>query len=158
MADRLRDKQQVFLDHYFRTWNAAASARAAGYHPPYNVAGAKVLHSPTIQALVREMMQESGVTEDLIRFQLAEISRASIEDFLNIDAKTGTVSFDLQKARETGTMRFAKKIVIRGGVVVSVEMVDVLKALDMLAQLMGLYSEPTKSSPSNNDRAFWEGK
>jgi phage terminase small subunit len=158
MTDRLRDKQQVFLDHYFRTWNAAASARAAGYRPPYNVSGAKVLHSPTVQALVREMLQESGVTEDFIRFQLAEISRASIEDFLHIDAETGTASFDLQKAQEIGTMRFAKKIVIRGGVVVSVEMVDVLKALDMLAQLLGLYSEPVTSSPTSNDRSFWEGK
>jgi hypothetical protein len=155
---QLSSKQEVFVRRYIESWNASEAARVAGYSRPHNVSGAKVLGSPAIQALIQRQLEEVGLTPDFVKFQLSMISRASIADFLSIDDQSGKAKFDIARAARLGSLRFARRITIRNGEITSIEMIDVVRALDILARLLGLYGDETKpSQPTSVDRDFWEG-
>ena len=147
--EALSPKQEVFVRNYIETWNASVAAQRAGYSKPYNVSGAKVLHSPIVQAAVAPHLRDAGLTRDFIMQYLAEIARSSIEDFVEVNKKTGLTKFNLKKAMDQGSLRFVKRIRLRKGEVESIELLDVHRALEVLAKLLGLFDENAKPEEQN---------
>jgi hypothetical protein len=157
-AERLSSKQQMFLRFFFESWNASEAAKKAGYAKPHNVSGAKLLNNPQITAAVREKLALEGLDSNFVRARLKMIASASIGDFIDVDSHSGQVSFNYEKAKRLGVDRFAKKVSIRDGKIVTIEMVDPLHALAILARLLGLFdSAPVDHASDGVIRWFRSG-
>jgi phage terminase small subunit len=155
--EALTAKQELFLKYYIETLNGAKAARRAGYAEPYNVSAGKLMARPSVKKALQVRLMANRLTRELIEHYLGQLVRSSIGDFLRIDQKTGKVDFDLRQAEESGSLRQVKRMSIRNGEITSVELVDLLKATELLSRLAGLFDEPPASSATANDRSFWEG-
>lgn len=77
-------KQQAFLEHYLRCWNAAEAARLAGYSvKSARQIGARLLSDDDIKLAITERLTElqMGANEVLVR--LSQQARANMMDFVD---------------------------------------------------------------------------
>jgi phage terminase small subunit len=105
----LTKKQQVFIDEYLQTWNAAGAARLAGYseRSAYSQ-GWENLRKPEIQAAIKERLDEVHMSADETLKRLADIARGDIADFLDVSPLGFTI--DLAEAQAAGKTPLIKKI------------------------------------------------
>ncbi len=105
----LTRKQQVFVDEYLKTWNAAEAARRAGYseRSAYSQ-GWENLRKPEIKALIEARLDEVHMSADEALKLTADIARGDLADFMSI----GSMGFnlDLDAAREAGKTNLIKRV------------------------------------------------
>lgn len=81
-------KQQAFLEHYLRCWNAAEAARLAGYSAKSaRDAGHRLLTNADIALAITQRLTElqMGANEVLVR--LSQQARANMLDFVDVNGR-----------------------------------------------------------------------
>lgn len=112
MSDKKRpltNKRKVFVSEYLKTWNAAESARRAGYSErSAREIGRKLLTNVDIKAEIDERLAEVHMSADEAMKLTTDIGRGDIGDFMAIGPMG--FSLDLQAAREAGKTKLIKKV------------------------------------------------
>lgn len=145
----LTNKQKVFIDEYLKCWNAAESARRAGYSEKtaYSM-GWENLRKPEIKAAIEARLDEVHMSADEALKLTAEIARGDLADFMSI----GSMGFnlDLEAAREAGKTNLIKKVsqktIVDGKTdkethILDIELYDRQTALRDILKLHGKFTE-----------------
>lgn len=97
----LTRKQQVFVDEYLKTWNAAEAARRAGYSEKTAYSsGPRLLRNVEISAAISERLSASHMSADEVLTRLADIARGDLADFM--EATTMGFSLSLTETDDEG--------------------------------------------------------
>jgi len=110
----LTGKQKKFAFAYLGEagFCAAKAARLAGYNASSNVAFAVIGHElknkPHVKKFIDDQMAEIGMTDKEVLATLARIARSSINDVIGVNG-----SFDLEQARENGSIHLVKKLKVK---------------------------------------------
>lgn len=92
----LTTKQQAFIEHYLRTWNASQAARDAGYsEKTARAIGAENLTKPDIQAAIQGRLAQLKMGADEVLTRLTDHARGSIAPFLRVSPSGILAGFDL---------------------------------------------------------------
>jgi hypothetical protein len=109
---RLTPKQEMFLRHYFQSWNAADAARKAHYGGPANVVGCKLLGAPAVRSAVQQKLALEGLNAEFVRAQLAMMAHASLL-FAGIDSCGGTACYQRRMREVTkGPHRYSPGCIV----------------------------------------------
>ncbi len=108
-ADRLTDKQRMFVEQYFICqMNATEAALQAGYSGTRAVVGrtgSKLLSHPRVRELINARLAEVHMTSEEVLARMALDARATMEDF--VDPGSGVI--DLQKAAQARALGSLKR-------------------------------------------------
>ena len=155
MSD-LTEKQQKWLDEYFQCWNGAEAARRAGYSSIYQSAHDN-LTNPKIRDEITLRLNLNAMSADEALSRLADMARASIEDFVQFDDSGSRVwRIDLLGAREAGKLHVLKKLSYDSEGRPHLELYDAQRALELILKAHGAFSESldvTTKGESLNDGA-----
>jgi len=138
----LTTKQQLFIEAYLSNgFNGVEAARAAGYRGSYatlRVIAAENLTKPNIKARIDERLTEAAMPANEVLARLAEIARADMGDFWNVDG--GDPRIDFKQASERGKLHLMKsaRVTDKG---MSFELHDKMGALNTLAKHYGLLKD-----------------
>ena len=106
---KLTRKQQVFIDEYLKTFNAAESARRAGYSEAtaYSI-GHNLLRKVEVKDAIQERLDEVHMSADEALKLTADIARGDVAQLMEV----GSIGFnlDMSKAKELGLTRLIKKV------------------------------------------------
>jgi phage terminase small subunit len=128
----LTPKQRAFVEYYLVSWNARDAATKVGYKSPEKT-GYRLLWNPEIAALVNERLKEMGATADEVLIRLTNQARASLGDYLTVDA-SGKATLDWDAIKKAGDV--VKKIsYTRHGTPV-LELYDKQRALELLGRFL----------------------
>lgn len=143
----LEPKQEAFVNAYFEcNLNATAAAKKAGYSKKTaRQIASENLSKPDIQAHIRARLNKEAMSANEVLHRLAAIARSDfgelVDDMGNPDIKT---------ARETGQTQIIKRIKQRSVTTeqsdiaeTEVEILDPLKALELLGKAHGLFTDKT---------------
>ena len=105
---KLTRKQQIFIDEYLKSFNAAAAARIAGYSEAsiYEIAS-RLLTNDNIKAQIEARMIESHMSADEALKLMSDIARGDVAQLLDISSMGGNL--DLKTAQERGLTKLIKK-------------------------------------------------
>ncbi len=145
----LTSKQQLFLSEYLIDFNATKAAQRAGYseRTAYSI-GQELLKKPEIQAEIKRKLDEKAMKSDEILQKLTEIARGDMGDYLDVSSMAFQI--DLAKAKELGKLHLIKRVRQKTTTIckdggedveqnqIDIELLDQLKALEMLAKYHGL--------------------
>ncbi len=142
----LSKKQQAFVEHYLRTWNASESARLAGYsEKSAGVIGYENLRKPQIKEFIDARMAEIAMSANEVLMRLTEQARGSIGNFLAIDGK-GRPSLDFNRETAKNNLHLIKKLKITPtefGPAIDVELYDAQAAAVHLGKYHKLFTDKT---------------
>lgn len=147
IADRLTNKQIVFVENYLRCWSATEAARVAGYADPQQ-SGFQNLQSPEINKMIQERLIEYHMSADEAIALLTEIARGDIADVLDDDLE----QLDAKKAKKNNKTKLIKSLTrkttitqlgksIRETHTHKVEMYSRLEAVDKVLRVHGKYQD-----------------
>ena len=139
----LTKKQQAFVEHYLREWNATRAAVLAGYsEKTARSIGSENLTKPDIAAAIQARLDELKMSADEVLLRLADQARATMDDF--IDPERGEV--DLARAAARGKLHLVKKFSRSTGKVetVTIELHDAQAALVQLGRHHKLFTDRTE--------------
>lgn len=141
MPDRagLTDKEALWVENYFQHFNASRASQSVGCKGNTRKHGWRMKHNPRVQSYIDSRLEGHYRITDEILFRISEIARASMDYFI-----TGT-RIDLKKAQEQGKLHLIKRY-RKTKSTESIELVDSLAALDLLAKIYGLYKKGRKKS------------
>lgn len=145
----LTSKQQLFLSEYLIDMNATQAAIRAGYsaRSAYSC-GQRLLKNDEIQAEIAQKLNNSAMKVEEILQKLTEIAQGSMGDYLDVSSMAFQI--DLAKAKELNKLHLIKRVrqktttIVREGAEdveqnqIDIELLDQLKALEMLAKYHGL--------------------
>lgn len=80
----LNHRQQVFVNEYVKCWNAAESARRAGYNGKSNVIGSQLLANLSISEEIQKRVDEIKMSADEVLIRLANMARSNISDYAKV--------------------------------------------------------------------------
>ena len=105
----LKKKQQIFVDEYLKCWNAAESARKAGYsvHSAYAI-GWELLRKPEIKAEIQTRLDEAHMSADEALKLTADIARGDMAQLMDISSVG--FNLDMEAAKEKGLTKLIKKV------------------------------------------------
>jgi len=145
----LTSKQQLFLSEYLIDMNATQAAIRAGYSArSATQIGQRLLLKDDIQAQIRTKLTEKSMKADEILQKLTEIAQGSMGDYLDVSSMAFQI--DLAKAKELGKLHLIKRVRQKTTTIckdggedveqnqIDIELLDQLKALEMLAKYHGL--------------------
>lgn len=139
----LTKKQQAFVEHYLREWNATRAAVLAGYsEKTARSIGSENLTKPDIAAAIQARLDELKMSADEVLLRLADQARATMDDFIDPERK----DVDLVRAAERGKLHLVKKFSRSTGKVetVTIELHDAQAALVQLGRHHKLFTDRTE--------------
>jgi phage terminase small subunit len=150
----LTRKQRIFIDEYLKTWNAAGSARKAGYseRSVYEIACA-LLVNVNVRHEIDQRLASSHMSANEVLQGIADIARGDMGEF--VDANGMGFSLDMQEAKNKGLTKLIKKIkqktVIHSAKNerdedrevhdLEIELYDKLSALEKIGKYHGLFKD-----------------
>lgn len=119
----MRNKQRVFIEEYFKDWNATQAALRAGYsvRSAYSI-GQENLKKPEIMDAIQARIDEKVMSADEVLIRLGEHARGDIGNFLDISSMSFGV--DLDAAKEKGMTHLIKKVKMRTTTTLSKEGIE----------------------------------
>lgn len=145
----LTSKQQLFLAEYLLDMNATQAAIRAGYSQrSATQIGQRLLLKDDISTAIQQKIAEKAMKADEVLEKLTDIARGDMGDFMDISSMA--YQLDLHKAKELGLTKLIRKVkqrtithVEKDGTEeetnhIEVELLDPLRALEMLAKYHGL--------------------
>ena len=151
----LTSKQQLFLNEYLVDMNATQAAIRAGYSErSARVISCKLLTNTDISAAIKQKIAEKAMKADEVLEKLTEIARGDMGNFM--DTSSMSFQLDLNKAKELGLTSLIRKVkqrtvthVEKGGEeeetnTIEIELLDQLKALELLGKYHKLFVERTE--------------
>lgn len=142
----LSDKEEVFLEHYIRSWNGADAARKAGY-PPESARqiACELLTKPYILKAKAERLKALTMETDEWFARVTEQARGDLGELLDNNG-----SIDLKGARDRGQLRLVAEYQVEVRtekdrddnpvpvVKTKLKLYSAQKALDMLGQRLAI--------------------
>ena len=137
----LRKKQKAFIEYYLQSWNATEAALKAGYSErTARSIGSENLTKPYIQEEIQRRLDEICMTSDEVLTSLAEIGRADISDFIELDDTGHIKQFDFGKAQKAGKLHLLKSITPTANGL-KIELHDRMKALELIGKHHELFTD-----------------
>ena len=141
-------KQRIFVDEYLKTWNAADSARKAGYSERsiYEIACA-LLVNVNIRKEIDTRLANSRMSSDEVLQEFADIARSDMGDYIDnnllIDLAKGGKTKLIKKIKQRTTTYISKKEDGDDKEVtdIELELYPRDKALEILGKYHGLFKE-----------------
>jgi len=137
---------QTFVAHYLKTFNATASALAAGYSPRTSYStGSQLLKRPdVIEAMkaFRDKVEKEAVLsfEERARI-LSEIGRAQVQDFVTVNGDgTVTLKMNAEQKNRVSLKRIKQRVESEdsgGGLITDIELKDTIAAIRELNEMFG---------------------
>jgi len=101
----LNDQQEVFVEHYLRSWNASEAARKAGYsEQSAREIGSRLLTNVNIQEAIEERMKGLRMETNEWYARVTEQARGNLGDFIEDDG-----SIDVKQARADNKLRLLQE-------------------------------------------------
>lgn len=144
MANRLTDKQKRFVDEYLIDLNATQAAIRAGYSVNRaSELGYQLLQKTTVCAEIQKCRQErerrTGITQDMVLKELANIGFAKVTDYAEIDGP-------LVNIKPTDSLTEQQQAAIasieQGNFGIKLKLYDKVKALELLGKHLGMFDKP----------------
>lgn len=149
-------KHTQFVNEFLKCWNATHAYRSVYPNASSDAArnnGARLLANDRVSSAIKARIEENAMTANEVLQRLARHGRATIEDFITVNATDWT--FDVEKAQQSGKLDLLKKLtrtektVTVGGkeettVTTVIELHDVQNALTLLGKNLGLFSDQLK--------------
>lgn len=132
-------KQRVFIEHYLECWNASEAARLAGYKGKSNVVGPRLLADVSIQAAIKERLDEITMSASEVLVRLAQQARFDPLHFAVINEDK--VYIDLEALKKAGLGGIVKKISYDKFGSLVVEFHDAQDALKLIGQHHKLFTQ-----------------
>jgi hypothetical protein len=112
------------------------------------------MKKPNIVLCIQDLMGKVAMSANEVLLRLSKISRANIDDMLDIDPETGKGSLNLRKARSAGAMFLIKKLNFDAfGNIKTIEMHDAFAALTKMGQHHKLFDRNRENVPDAKDLA-----
>lgn len=154
----LNPKQQLFVDHYLTSLNAKQAAIKAGYSErSAEVQGSVLLSNPKVKSKIDEAMAKRSkklqITAERVLRELAIIAFSDMGKFA--DWSGNTIKLKNSEALRPGLSRVIQEVSERSsqlGSSVKIKLYDKLKALELLGDHLGLYTE--EASTPETDKAL----
>lgn len=106
---KLNAKQTVFVNEYLKCWNAAESARRAGYSVrTAREIGRENLTKPNIRAEITARLDEVHMSADEALKLMADMARGDMGEFLDVSGMG--FNLDLQDAKSRGLTKLIRKV------------------------------------------------
>lgn len=153
MSSKLTDKQKAFINYYLQSFNATDAARKAEYKGNDNTLrsiGSENLTKPNIKAEIDARMGELVMSANEALYELGQIARLDISEFLEFKPGIREPYLDLQKAKEAGLMRFVKKIKYNAQGLLEFELYDKQAALVQIGKWRGLSERIEHTGPDGD--------
>ena len=158
-AQKLTDKEKLFVEHYLQCRNATEATRRANYQGNDNVlavTGHRLLRKPKIAELISKRTAEVAADADEVLASLARVHRATLRPFF-ATADDGTLWPDLGSEEALANFDLLKKIKTKkreGGppedrwteIEVELEIHDPLRAKELLGRHHKLFTDKTEVS------------
>lgn len=144
----LTNRQQAFVEHYLRIWNATEAARQAGYSAKTaQEQGSRLLSNVIIQGQISERLAQLKMGADEVLTRLSSHARGTMDDFIKMlpvpstsDTNAWVAVLDLAKAKSLGALHLVKKF--RADVDgVTIELYDAQAALVQLGRHHKLFTD-----------------
>jgi phage terminase small subunit len=160
----MRDKQRVFVEEYFKDWNATQAALRAGYAHP-NKQGPRLLVNVGIAEAIKQRISEKAMSADEVLTRLAEHARGDMGDFLDISSVAFQV--DLDRAKDLGITHLIKKVKMRTTTTLSkegvetethdieIELYDAHAALVDIGRYHALFTDNTKTDITSGGKQIF---
>lgn len=149
----LSKKQQAFVEHYLREWNATRAALLAGYaERSARQQGSRLLSNDDIQAVIQARLDELKMSADEVLLRLADQARATMDDFIDPERK----DVDLVRAAERGKLHLVKKFSRSTGKTetVTIELHDAQAALVQIGRHHKLFTDRTEIPGLDDLKAY----
>lgn len=136
-ATALPPRRRAFVHNYLIDLNGSAAAVRAGYRPAgARVTASRLLKDPAVRGAISQTLAERhAVTRETLVQELAEIAFSDLGDFYKWDSKG-------IRPRRSATVAASTKVIAavrqRNGEVTEVRLHDKLRALELLAKVLGL--------------------
>lgn len=144
--DALTAKQELFVNEYVQSWNAAKAAALAGYRGDGFKVGWRILRVPKVAAVIKDRLEEYAMPAFEALARLAQIARASVGDFLIYDPETGQFNVELPDDTTAEQLFPAvKKIKRFPDGRLEIEMFDKLRALELIGKHFRLFADILES-------------
>lgn len=143
----LTTKQKRFVDEYVggANGNATQAAKRAGYsEKTARSVGHENLTKPDIQAAITERLDQLAMPAGEVLARLADISRGSLLDFMEI-LPGGSWRLDLEKAAREGKLHLLHEV-SEGQYGPKIKLHDPLTALGLLGRRHGLFVDRQEHS------------
>ena len=151
---KLTEKQKAFVEHYLVDLNATQAAIKAGYsEKTARSIGCSNLTKVDIQEEIQKRREEltqaeGSMTPEEVLHKLAVIARSNIKDVCSWDEQGVTMKPSTEiPERKAFSISEVSSSPGKEGAKVRVKMVDKLKALDLIAKILGMgEQEPEEST------------
>ena len=146
----LEPKQRLFVELYLQCWNATEAAKKAGYSPKCAYQqGYYLMTKPEVRRIIKLRLTEVAMTTNEVLARLTFIAKGSLGDFLVIE-DDGRARIDWDKARARGVLGLLKKFTVgkRG---LEVELLDQMKAIELLGKYNGVFPDRLSVKTENPD-------
>lgn len=134
-SERLSPREQLFVIHYTALWNGTRAVEKAGYKGNDNVwavTASQLLRKPKVQRAIKERVAEIAMGPDEVLVRLAEIGRASMDDFINEHG-----SLDMAAAKRNGKLHLVHSFTESEKLGDKIELHNKLRALELLGKNNG---------------------
>jgi hypothetical protein len=134
-SGKLSSKQQAFVYHYLTCWNAAESARRAGYNGKSNVVGSQLLANLSIKAEIERRKADLIMSADEVMVRFTQQARAEYSEYIREDS-----TVDVAGLVKAGKAHLIKKIKpTRHGK--EIEFYDAQGPLELIGKQQGLFTD-----------------
>jgi phage terminase small subunit len=153
--EALPPKRRLFVDCYIAAgFNATEGARRAHYKQPHSQ-GPRLLENVEIRAALRERLAAHKLAADEVLARIAAKVDGDMTDFLEV--KEGKVRLDIKKARRRGKGHLLRKLEVKDGQVVRLELYNTLDALELLGRALGLFEKDKAKADDDIDLSWDDG-
>lgn len=153
-SKKLTGLQEAFINKYFEcNFNATEAARQAGYKGndvTLGAVGYENLKKPQIKKEIDIRMSELAMSANEALYELGQIARLDISDFLEFKPGIREPYLDLQKAKAAGLMRFVKKVKYNSQGMFEFELYDKQAALVQIGKWQGLSERIEHTGPDGD--------
>ena len=130
----MNNKRRVFVEEYFKCWNASEAARRADYKHPHSQ-GPRLLENVEVQQEIQRRIAEKCMDADEVLVRLAEHARGVPSDYID---DFGFVSF--KKLKEAGLVHLIKKVK-RNQQGIEIEFYDQQRAMELIGKHLKMWTE-----------------
>jgi phage terminase small subunit len=153
VSQALTPQQQLFVAEYLHDLHGRRAAMRAGYaEPSAHVAASRLLSRPEIRKAIQDAIEARfSITKLSILEELSAIAFHDAGDYFSWTEHGVTVRpSDQLTPWQTKAIASVRQTNGRRGPRIEVQLVDKLKALELLARILGLFDPATKAPPTGN--------
>jgi len=145
---KLTDKQSLFCEFYVDTLNQTKAAELAGYSKvSARSSGNDNMKKPEIRAKIEQLFREKNISKDEVTNILIKLAKTDISDYTEqVTLPNGDIKqyVNIEKIKKEGK-GFLIKGIKHTNSGTTIEFDDRIRAIEILARVMGLYKDaPTE--------------